>query len=123
MPTAYEGTPRHNDTEDAHLQFWFLPENVHIQGGRADGVQGYSEACRHRRCAFAGKKKRSSQCDDLFIMLNRLYSRRAIRSFRLSRILNPLTTTLTGEVRERPEEVNLPEQALPEMPERESGSL
>ena len=44
-----------------------------------------------------------------FIMLNRL--RRAIRSIRLSGILNPLVNNLTGEVRERPEEVNLPERA------------
>ena len=88
-PTAYEGTPRRADTEDAYLQ----------------------------------AKRKAATMWRLFMLLNRLYSRRAIRSFRLSRILNPLTTTLTGEVRERPEEVNLPEQALPEMPERESGSL
>ena len=42
-------------------------------------------------------------------MLNRL--RCAIRFIRLSRILNPLVNNLTGEVRERPEELNLPEQA------------
>ena len=86
---AYEGTPRHNDTED--------------------------------KC-FKTKRKAATIVAAL-LLLNRLYSRRAIRSFRLSRILNPLTDNLTGEVRERPEEVNLPEQALPEMPERESGSL